>query len=63
MRPGEAGRHEVVEDLRADLAALAVGADHRDPARLEEGFIEAVAAVCDRVAAWASNVGVTDSER
>ena len=36
QRAGVAGGHQVVEDLRADLAALAVGADHRDGLRLEK---------------------------
>ncbi len=35
-RAAKAGRDEVVEDLRADLAALAAGADDRDRTRLEE---------------------------
>ena len=37
-RTGEAGRDQVVENLRADLAALAVGADDHDRARLEKGL-------------------------
>ena len=35
-RAGEARRDEIVQDLRADLAALAIGADDRHHARLEE---------------------------
>ena len=34
--PGEAGRKQVVEDLRADLPALAAGSDHGHRAGLEE---------------------------
>ena len=37
-RAGEAGRDQVVENLRADLAALAVGADDHDRAWLEKSL-------------------------
>ena len=59
MRAREAGRDEVVQDLRPDLPALAVRADDGDHRGSKNPFIDAAAAVRERAAAFSAKTGVT----